>query len=615
MPLRKNNSGKSSGPFKKSDGRKPAGAYKKTAGRSDSNSKFAGKDSSFKKPRTNNDSNELAPPRFLPPRDGQKSFARKGPDSRGGKPTGRGYGSGGDDRSFNSDSRNSYKPREEGSSDGYRKPSYPRNNDEGGSRPPFKKKEGGFGDSGYKKPSYPRNSDEGSDRAPFKKSEGGYGDNGFKKPSYPRNSEEGNGRAPFKKREDSGRDGGYKKPDFNRGSNDGGGYSPYKKRESAGDEGGYKKTGYSKSGDQGGYSPYKKRESSESGYKKPSFDRNDDGKAPYKKREGTDGGYKKPGFDRHDDGRAPFKKREGSDRDGGYAGKSNYRRNSDDQGPKRPFKPEGEADKPFRPKYDPQIQIKKSYSDRKKELTGNLDSPDDIRLNKYIANSGVCSRREADDIIKQGLVSINGTVVTEMGYRVKKGDVVKFDGRKILPEPFVYILMNKPKDFITTTDDEKGRKTVLDLLADKIPQRVYPIGRLDRNTTGVLLLTNDGDVAQALTHPSFQIKKVYHAVLDKKVSGTDLDKLVEGVELEDGVVHADAVAFVDNEDKRHVGVEIHSGKNRVVRRMFEHLGYDVERLDRVSMGIFTKKDLPRGKWRFLKESEIGFLMKLKANMP
>jgi 23S rRNA pseudouridine2605 synthase len=607
MPLRKNNSGKSSGPFKKSDGRKPAGSYKKTAGRSDSNSKFGGRDSSYKKPRTNDDSNELAPPRFLPPRDGNKSYGRKGPESRGGKPSGRPYGGDRDDRSFKSDtrkpsyprseeggSRPPYKKREGGYGDSdFKKPSYPRS-EEGGSRPPYKKREGGYGDSDFKKPSYPR-SEEGGSRPPYKKREGGYGDSDFKKPSYPRNSEEGNGRAPYKKREDSARDGGYKKPGFNKGSNDAGGYSPYKKREGASDEGGYKKSGYSKSGDQGGgYSPYKKREASEGGYNKPSFDRKDDGKAPYKKREGDS--------------------RDSRDNNG-YAGKSNYRRNADDQGPKRPFKPEGEADKPFRPKYDPQVQIRKSYSDRKKELTGTQDSPDDIRLNKYIANSGVCSRREADDVIKQGLVSINGTVVIEMGYRVKKGDVVKFDGRKILPEPFVYILMNKPKDFITTTDDEKGRKTVVDLLADKIPQRVYPIGRLDRNTTGVLLLTNDGDVAQALTHPSFQIKKVYHAVLDKKVSGTDLDKLVEGVELEDGVVHADAVAFVDNEDKRHVGVEIHSGKNRVVRRMFEHLGYDVEKLDRVSMGIFTKKDLPRGKWRFLKESEIGFLMKLKANMP
>lgn len=281
----------------------------------------------------------------------------------------------------------------------------------------------------------------------------------------------------------------------------------------------------------------------------------------------------------------------------------------------------GDERKPFRPKYDPEIKLgkgadkaRKTRNERISELTGVKDEKTDIRLNKYIANSGVCSRREADELIKKGLVTVNGKVVTEMGHKVKKEDEVRFEGRKILPEPFVYILMNKPKDFITTTDDDLGRKTVMDLLADKVEQRVYPIGRLDRNTTGVLLLTNDGEVTQVLAHPSFNIKKVYHAVLDKKVSGSDLDKLVEGVELEDGVVFADAVTYVDNEDKSHVGVEIHSGKNRVVRRMFESLGYEVEKLDRVSFGIFTKKDLPRGKWRHLTQSEVGFLLKLKKQL-
>lgn len=301
-------------------------------------------------------------------------------------------------------------------------------------------------------------------------------------------------------------------------------------------------------------------------------------------------------------GNAPFREKSSD----GYKGKTGRTPRSEDR-----FAGDNEK-KPFRPKYDPQVPTKKSYSTRKKELLDIKEDADDIRLNKFIANAGICSRREADDIISQGLVTVNGEVIAEMGYRVKKGDTVRYDGRKILPEPFVYILMNKPKDFITTTDDEKGRKTVMDLLAGKVSQRVYPIGRLDRNTTGVLLLTNDGDVAQAMTHPSFNIKKVYHVVLDKKVSGSDLDKLVEGVELEDGVVHADAAAFVDNEDRRHVGVEIHSGKNRVVRRMFEALDYEVEKLDRVSMGIFTKKDLPRGKWRFLSDSEIAHLQKLKS---
>jgi 23S rRNA pseudouridine2605 synthase len=370
-------------------------------------------------------------------------------------------------------------------------------------------------------------------------------------------------------------------------------------------------------------------------------ERRNDGQAPYKPR--TEDGRKsygdKPAFDRRDDGKGPFKPRNEDGRksygdkpaDKRYGKDASERPFSkprrDDNGGKEGFRPKTEGDerKPFRPKYETEVKGKKSYKDkpavvktpneRKRELLGTVDEPTDIRLNKYIANSGVCSRREADDLIKQGLVTVNGTVVTEMGHKVKKEDTVKFEGRRILPEPFVYILMNKPKDFITTTDDEKGRKTVMDLVADKVTQRIYPIGRLDRNTTGVLLLTNDGEVAQALTHPTFQIKKIYHVVLDKKVSAADLDKLVGGITLEDGEVFADAVSFVDNEDKRHVGVEIHSGKNRVVRRMFEHLGYEVEKLDRVSVGIFTKKDLPRGKWRYLNQSEVGFLMKLKSKMP
>ena len=343
-------------------------------------------------------------------------------------------------------------------------------------------------------------------------------------------------------------------------------------------------------------------------YARKSYGDKSYGDKPFnKRREGSDSGFdrdRKPSFDRSDRPSRPSDRFNDKPRFKDDRGARNDRFSKDQDGDK----------KPFRPKYDPEVKIKKSYSQRKQDLLGIADDPSDIRLNKYIANSGVCSRREADDLIAQGLVTVNGETVVEMGYKVKKTDVVRYDGRKILPEPFVYILMNKPKDFITTTDDEKGRKTVLDLLADKISQRVYPIGRLDRNTTGVLLLTNDGEVSQAMTHPSFQIGKVYHAVLDKKISGTDLDKLVQGIELEDGLVHADAATFVDNEDRRHVGIEIHSGKNRVVRRMFEALGYEVEKLDRVSMGIFTKKDLPRGKWRLLKESEIGFLMKLKSKM-
>jgi 23S rRNA pseudouridine2605 synthase len=274
--------------------------------------------------------------------------------------------------------------------------------------------------------------------------------------------------------------------------------------------------------------------------------------------------------------------------------------------------------KKFKPTYDPEVKNNnkpfKDFKPARKRVSEKIKTPlepGEIRLNRYVAQSGICSRREADELIKKGLVSVNDNLVTEMGYKVKPNDTVKYQGKIILSEPFVYIVMNKPKDFITTTEDDKGRKTVMDLLVDKVQERVFPIGRLDRNTTGVLLITNDGELAQMLTHPSFEIKKVYHVVLDKKVSQKDLDSLVEGIELEDGVVHADAVAYVESDDKRHVGIELHSGKNRIVRRMFEHLGYDVEKLDRVSFGSFTKKDLPRGKWRHLNNYEIASILKMK----
>ncbi|MEZ4804022.1 MAG: pseudouridine synthase [Bacteroidia bacterium] len=441
-----------------------------------------------------------------------------------------------------------------------------RRNNSDNSRKPFKKKDGYGSDSDSKK--Y-------KGKPEFKRSS--------KPKSFDRNSNDPNELAPprFIARED--------KPSYKKRSEDPRNSSrPYNDR---------RKSSFDRSSDEFGKKKFPKAEG-----RGPRFDSRKDAR--------PDGPDKRGNFSSED--RKPYSRGKSFEKD---SRGRNSNRPFDQENRGGNFKTNGdEIKRPFKPKYDPEVKNKKSFRDRKNELLGVTDSPDDIRLNKYIANSGVCSRREADSLIEQGLVTVDGKVVTEMGYRVKKGEVVKYDGQKILPEPFVYILMNKPKDFITTTDDDKGRKTVLDLLADKVPQRIYPIGRLDRNTTGVLLLTNDGDVAQALSHPSYQVKKIYHVVLDKKVSGTDLDKLVEGVELEDGLVHADTVAFVDNEDRRHVGVEIHSGKNRVVRRMFEHLGYEVEKLDRVSMGIFTKKDLPRGKWRYLNQSEVGFLSKLKANM-
>lgn len=229
-------------------------------------------------------------------------------------------------------------------------------------------------------------------------------------------------------------------------------------------------------------------------------------------------------------------------------------------------------------------------------------------VNKYIAHSGLCSRRDAAAMVKEGLVKVNNTVITEPGFKVTVADSVKVNGKIVTPKQnLVYILLNKPKDFITTAEDDKGRKTVLDIVKNATPERVFPVGRLDRNTTGVLLITNDGDLTQQLTHPSFEVKKIYEVTLDRPVLKADLDKLLQGVTLEDGKVHADAVAYADANDKSIVGVEIHSGKNRVVRRMFEHLGYDVRSLDRVMFANLTKKNVERGKWRFLTEKEIRLL--------
>ncbi len=226
-----------------------------------------------------------------------------------------------------------------------------------------------------------------------------------------------------------------------------------------------------------------------------------------------------------------------------------------------------------------------------------------IRLNRYIANSGLCSRREADDFISSGQITVNGKTITEMGYQVQGSDVVKY-GRKILNrEKLVYVLLNKPKDFLTTTEDPEGRKTVMDLVSKACEERIYPIGRLDRATTGLLLLTNDGELADKLSHPSNNIKKIYQAEIDKPITQADFDKILEGVELEDGLVKADDLSLI-TPDAEVIGIEIHSGKNRIVRRIFEHLGYEVTKLDRTTYAGLTKKDLPRGNWRFLTEKEV-----------
>ncbi|MBX9782368.1 MAG: rRNA pseudouridine synthase [Chitinophagaceae bacterium] len=239
----------------------------------------------------------------------------------------------------------------------------------------------------------------------------------------------------------------------------------------------------------------------------------------------------------------------------------------------------------------------------KKENTGG-----EMPLNKFLAHCGVCSRRDAVELIKSEKVKVNGTVITEPGHKVTDKDEVKFNGKRVyVQKELVYILLNKPKDYITTSEDPQGRKTIMDLMKGVTTQRIYPVGRLDRNTTGVLLLTNDGELTQKLSHPSFQVKKVYEVTLDKPLTKTDFDQLLKGLVLEDGFIAPDAVGFVDPKDKRIIGIEIHSGRNRIVRRMFEFLGYDVKGLDRVLFANLTKKNVDRGKWRYLNEKEVRLL--------
>ena len=257
------------------------------------------------------------------------------------------------------------------------------------------------------------------------------------------------------------------------------------------------------------------------------------------------------------------------------------------------------------PGYDP--NAKYSLKKRIEYKEENFDPTEPLRLNKFLANAGVCSRREADEFIQAGVVTVNGEVVTELGTKILRTDEVKFHDTPVSLEKKVYVLLNKPKDYVTTSDDPQQRETVMDLVKDVCPERIYPVGRLDRNTTGVLLLTNDGDLASKLTHPKFLKKKVYHVHLDKNLTSHDMDQIREGITLEDGEIKADAVEYADEHDKSQVGIEIHSGKNRIVRRIFESLGYRVTKLDRVQFAGLTKKNLRRGDWRFLTEKEVDML--------
>lgn len=262
----------------------------------------------------------------------------------------------------------------------------------------------------------------------------------------------------------------------------------------------------------------------------------------------------------------------------------------------------------YRPRtadYNPNAKYSMKKQIEYKDILTDPDEP--IRLNKFLANAGICSRREADEFITAGVVSVNGVVVTELGTKVKRSDEIKFHDQPVNIERKVYVLLNKPKDCVTTSDDPQERKTVMDFVKGACKERIYPVGRLDRNTTGVLLLTNDGDLASKLTHPKYLKKKIYHVYCDKNVTKADLDQIVAGITLDDGEIHADAVSYASDTDKSQVGIEIHSGKNRIVRRIFEALGYRVIKLDRVYFAGLTKKGLRRGDWRYLTEQEVNML--------
>ena len=459
--------------------------------------------------------------------------------------------------------------------------------------PEFDKKQGGYssergenGREGYKShDGYNSNyRNNGEQRGGYRPQRGGYNNN--RRPQYNKQDDGGefrpNGfgaglksnddfgsRRPYSQRSGFGRgDGSYKRtggyrPRYNQDENNAEGgenqqYGGYSNNR----QGGYSRSSYNR---QGGYNNNR-----QGGYSRSNYNRQ--------------GGYGSRDYNNNGEegGRQQYGGSRGSyNRQGG-----GYRRSS--QGYNRG------------PKFD-NGKVRIDYKET------NISPDDSIRLNKYLANAGICSRREADEFISAGVVTVNGEVVTELGTKVMRSDVVKFHDQPVSLEKKVYVLLNKPKDTVTTSDDPQNRKTVMDLVKDACPERIYPVGRLDRNTTGVLLLTNDGEMASKLTHPKFLKKKIYHVYLDKNVTAHDMQQIADGITLEDGEVHADAIEYAHDTDRSQVGIEIHSGKNRIVRRIFESLGYKVVRLDRVQFAGLTKKNLRRGDWRFLTEKEVDML--------
>lgn len=430
----------------------------------------------------------------------------------------------------------------------------------------------------------------------------------------------------------SGRDGykSYNREGYNRyNRNEGGNNYGRRPRFASNNEGGERpqrsyNSRYNNNGDGGEQRPYRPRfnggQQGEGGYRqqrsygnRPSYDNNNGERSSYN-----------PNFNNNARPHRPYNSRYNNNNNGEGGEQRSYRPrfNNAQQGeggyrPQRPRfnngggqqggynRQQGGGYRPRTADYNPNAKYSMKKQIEYKDVLTDPDEP--IRLNKFLANAGICSRREADEFITAGVVSVNGVVVTELGTKVKRIDEIKFHDQPVNIERKVYVLLNKPKDCVTTSDDPQERKTVMDFVKGACKERIYPVGRLDRNTTGVLLLTNDGDLASKLTHPKYLKKKIYHVYCDKNVTKADLDQIVSGITLDDGEIHADAVSYASETDKSQVGIEIHSGKNRIVRRIFEALGYRVIKLDRVYFAGLTKKGLRRGDWRYLTEQEVNML--------
>lgn len=430
----------------------------------------------------------------------------------------------------------------------------------------------------------------------------------------------------------SGRDGykSYNREGYNRyNRNEGGNNYGRRPRFASSNEGGERSqrsynSRYNNNGDGGEQRPYRPRfnggQQGEGGYRQQ---RSYGNRSSYDNNNGERSSYN-PNFNNNARPHRPYNSRYNNNNNGEGGEQRSYRPrfNNAQQGeggyrPQRPRfnngggqqggynRQQGGGYRPRTADYNPNAKYSMKKQIEYKDVLTDPDEP--IRLNKFLANAGICSRREADEFITAGVVSVNGVVVTELGTKVKRTDEIKFHDQPVNIERKVYVLLNKPKDCVTTSDDPQERKTVMDFVKGACKERIYPVGRLDRNTTGVLLLTNDGDLASKLTHPKYLKKKIYHVYCDKNVTKADLDQIVSGITLDDGEIHADAVSYASETDKSQVGIEIHSGKNRIVRRIFEALGYRVIKLDRVYFAGLTKKGLRRGDWRYLTEQEVNML--------